>query len=83
MLATLNNFIKYSFTIRTLIQVLYDFRIRKALNLLRIKNLNSIILKTKAVIIIVYFVVIKSVIVENDLSTNRSRISSFKIVIFD
>ena len=66
MLTTLNDFIKYNFTIRISIQVLYDFRTRKTLNLLQIKNLNSIISETKIVIIIMYFIIIKSVIVEND-----------------
>ena len=68
----MNNFIKYNFIIRTFIQVLYEFRIRKVFNLLRIKNLDSIVSKIKAitkakiVIVIIYFIIIKSVTVEND-----------------
>ena len=89
MSTTLNNFIKYNFTIRTLIQILYEFRIRKTFNLLRIENLDSIILKTKTVmktrviIIAVYSVIIKNAIVENDSTTFFVKeISSLKVVIF-
>ena len=80
MSTTLNNFIKYNFTIRTFIQVLYEFRTRKTLDLLRIDDFDSIISKTRNVTITAYSVIIKSVIVENDFSA--SRISLFRIVIF-
>ena len=40
-LAALNNSIKYSFINRTPTQVLYNFRIRKALDLLRIGDLKE------------------------------------------
>ena len=96
MLAALNNFIKYNFIIRTLIQILYEFRIRKALDLLRINNLDlfvsKVTSKTKIVTIItysavrnititIYFVIIKSAVVENDSSVNRNKMSSLKVVI--
>ena len=38
MSAALNNSIKYSFTIRAPTQILYEFRIREALDLLRIED---------------------------------------------
>ena len=88
MSTTLNNFIKYSFTIRTLIQILYDFRTRKTLNLLRIKNLDSIISKTriitkaKTVIIIMFFIIIKNATAVKETSLiNRRKISFLKVVI--
>ena len=84
MLTTLNNFIKYSFTIRTFIQILYDFRIRKAFDLLRIENTD--VMKTKTVTIIIYSIIIKNVIVETSPaiktpSINRRKISSLEMII--
>ena len=91
MSTTLNNFIKYSFTIRTSIQILYECRTRKAFDLLRINDSDSTISKTKIitiitchvaknVTIITYSVIIKSIVVENDSLV--SRMSLFKVVIF-
>ena len=40
------------------------------------------ITKTRAIIITVYFIIIRSAIVENDSSIKRNKISSLKIVIF-
>ena len=86
MSAALNNFIKYSFTIRTPIQILYGFRTRKAFDLLRIKDFDLIISeitsKARTVTIIAYFVIIKSAIVGNGPSISRSKMSSLRIVIF-
>ena len=86
MSAALNNFIKYSFIIRTPIQILYGFRTREAFDLLRIKDFDLIISeitsKARTVTIIVYFVIIKSVIVGNGPSISRSKMSSLRIVIF-
>ena len=67
MLTILNNFTKYNFIIRTFISIIYDFRIREIFDLLRIKNLDFFT-KTKTVIIIIYFVIIKNIIVKNDSS---------------
>ena len=84
MSATLNNFIKYSFTIRTLIQILYDFRTRKALDLLRIKNIDAT--KTRIVTITTYLVIIKSAtagtssVIKNS-SINRRKITSPRVII--
>ena len=86
MLSTLNNFIKYSFTIRTSIQVLYEFRTRETLDLLRIDDFDSFTSKAKTVAITVYFVarnvtiavysvIIKSAIVETSLFKETSSIN--------
>ena len=77
---TLNNSIKYSFTIETLIQILYEFRTRKAFDLLRIDDFDSITSKTRNVTITAYSVITKNATAENDSSINR--MSSFKIIIF-
>ena len=84
MSAALNNFIKYNFIIRTLIQILYNFHIRETLNLLRIENTDAI--KIKIVTITIYPAIIKSVVVETSFviknsSINRRRIMSFKVII--
>ena len=87
----LNNFIKYNSTIRTLIQILYEFRIRKTLNLLRINNPDSsaskTTSKTKNVTITIYPAIIRSATAENDIfietgnDSSTNRISLFKIII--
>ena len=84
MLTTLNNFIKYSSIIRTSIQILYNFRIHEALDLLRIENID--IIKTKTVMITVYPVIIRSATVETSSviknpSIIRRRITSLKVII--
>ena len=79
MLTTLNNFTKYNFTIRTPIQIIYDFRIRETLNLLRIENLDLIVTKVRIVIIIIYLIIIKKAI-KNDFLIRR-KLSSFKVII--
>ena len=38
MSATLNNFINYSFTLKTLNEIMFDFKTREALNFLRLKD---------------------------------------------
>ena len=82
MSTALNNFIKYNFTIRTLIQVLYEFRIRETLNLLRINNFDSFASETtskiKIVTIITYSAVIRSATVE---TSPVKKTSSHKIII--
>ena len=95
MSTTLNNSIKYNFIIRTFIQVLYEFRTRKAFDLLRINDFDlsapKVTSKTKTVTIITcsaarnviitaYLIIIRSVAVENDSSINR--MSSLKVIIF-
>ena len=76
----LNNFTKYNFTIRILIQIIYDFRTREAFDLLRIKNLDLIISKAKTVTITIYPILIKNAI-KNDAPTSRRRIPSPKMII--
>ena len=84
MLTILNNFIKYNFTIRTSIQILYDFRIRETFDLLRIENID--VTKTKTVTITIYPVIIRSAIVETSLVIknpliNRRKMTSLKVII--
>ena len=73
----MNNFIKYNFTIRAPTQILYNFRTRKTLDLLRIENTD--VTKTKTVTIAAYSAIIRNATAGNDSSTNR--ISSPKVVI--
>ena len=97
MSSALNNSIKYNFTIRTFIQVLYEFRTRKALDLLRIDDFDSFTSEARIVTITDYFiarnvtvttysVIIRSATVETSLakkisSINQRRIPSSRMVI--
>ena len=56
---TLNNLIKYNFISLTLIEILYNFRIREVFNLLRIKDFNVIITKVALINIIIIYLIIK------------------------
>ena len=97
MSSTLNNFIKYSFTIRISIQILYEFRTRKTLDLLRINDFDLFISKTKIVAITdysvtrnvtitMYLIVIRNATAETSPAKetpliNQRKISSPRVII--
>ena len=56
-----NNLIKYNFISLIFIEILYNFRIREIFNLLRMEDLNAIIIKIIFIDIIIIYLIIKSI----------------------